>query len=128
SSIYVRSITNSILVSVIGGIVGTAFIAVITLVARRSEFLFARPLEYIALSPSDLPGIILSLGFFYAIAWVPGMDLLRGTIWILVIVFILRYIPVGFGAIAPALAQISDELDRGARSCGANWWATVTNI
>lgn len=128
STTYVRSILNSVLISLIGGIVGTFFIAVITLVARRSEFRFARALEYVALFPRALPGIIAGLGFFYAAVWLPGLDLIRGTIFILIIAFILRYIPVGFGAIAPALAQVGDELDRGARVSGADWWTTVTRI
>ncbi|WP_061938626.1 iron ABC transporter permease [Aureimonas sp. AU22] len=128
SDTYVRSIVNSVLIALIGGVVGTFFIAVIALVARRSEFRFARPLEYVALFPRSLPGIIAGLGFFYAVVWVPGLDVIRGTIFILIVAFILRYIPVGFGAIAPALSQIGDELDRGARISGADWWTTVTQI
>ncbi len=128
SDTYVRSIVNSVLIALIGGVVGTFFIAVIALVARRSEFRYARPLEYVALFPRSLPGIIAGLGFFYAVVWVPGLDVIRGTIVILIVAFILRYIPVGFGAIAPALSQIGDELDRGARISGADWWTTVTRI
>ncbi|WP_182086294.1 iron ABC transporter permease [Aureimonas sp. ME7] len=128
SDTYVRSIVNSVLIALIGGVIGTFFIAVVALVARRSEFRFARPLEYVALFPRSLPGIIAGLGFFYAVVWIPGLDVIRGTIVILIIAFILRYIPVGFGAIAPALSQIGDELDRGARISGADWWTTVTRI
>lgn len=125
---YFRSITNSIVISLIGGVAGTALVAIITLIARRSEFVFGRALEYVALFPRSLPGIIAGLGFFYAVIWVPGLDAVRGTIWVLVVAFTVRYIPVGFGAIAPALAQIGDELDRGARVSGADWWTTVTRI
>ncbi|AOO80002.1 ABC transporter permease [Bosea vaviloviae] len=125
---YMRSIGNSVLISLIGGVIGTVLVAIITLVSRRSEFKGARPLEYIALFPRSLPGIIAGLGFFYAVIWVPGLDAIRGTIWILILAFMVRYIPVGFGTIAPALAQIGDELDRGARISGADWWTTVTRI
>lgn len=128
STNYMRSITNSVVISLVGALIGTFFVAIITLIARRSEFRFARPLEYLALFPRSLPGIIAGLGFFYAVVWVPGLDLIRGTIWILMIAFILRYIPIGFGAIAPALSQVGEELDRGARISGADWWTTVTRI
>ncbi|GGD23924.1 ABC transporter permease [Aureimonas glaciei] len=128
SSSYMRSIGNSVVISLVGAVIGTFFIAIVTLVARRSEFRFARPLEYVALFPRSLPGIIAGLGFFYAVVWIPGLDVIRGTIWILMIAFILRYIPVGFGAIAPALSQVGEELDRGARISGADWWTTVTRI
>jgi iron(III) transport system permease protein len=128
SANYMRSITNSIIISLIGALIGTFFVAMIALVARRSEFRYGRPLEYLALFPRAIPGIIAGLGFFYAVVWIPGLDGLRGTIWILVLAFILRYIPVGFGTISPALSQIGDELDRGARISGADWWTTVTRI
>lgn len=128
SETYVRSILNSVVVSVIGAAIGTFFIAVIALIARRSEFGFRRPLEYVALFPRSLPGIIAGLGFFYAVIWMPGLDAIRGTILVLILAFVVRYIPVGFGAIAPALAQIGEELDRGARISGADWWTTVTRI
>lgn len=128
SANYVRSIVNSVVIALVGGLIGTAFVALIALVARRSEFRFARPLEYLALFPRALPGIIAGLGFFYAVVWVPGLDLIRGTIWILMLAFILRYIPIGFGAIAPALSQVGDELDKGARIAGADWLTTVSRI
>lgn len=128
SSSYMRSISNSVVVSVVGAAIGTVFIAVITLISRRSEFRHGRALEYIALFPRSLPGIIAGLGFFYALIWVPGMDVIRGTIVVLILVFIVRYIPIGFAAISPALSQISEELDRGARISGADWWTTVTRI
>ncbi|MBZ4691146.1 MAG: iron ABC transporter permease [Cereibacter changlensis] len=128
SETYVRSIVNSVVVSVVGAAIGTFFIAVIALIARRSEFGFRRPLEYVALFPRALPGIIAGLGFFYAVIWMPGLDAIRGTIFVLILAFVVRYIPVGFGAIAPALAQIGEELDRGARISGADWWTTVTRI
>lgn len=128
SANYMRSISNSVIISLIGALIGTFFVTVIALVARRSEFRFGRPLEYLALFPRAVPGIIAGLGFFYAVVWMPGLDVIRGTIWILIIAFVLRYIPVGFGTIAPALSQIGEELDRGARISGADWWTTVTRI
>ncbi|MGH6861022.1 MAG: ABC transporter permease [Phyllobacterium sp.] len=128
SANYMRSIYNSVIISLIGALIGTFLVALIALVARRSEFRFGRPLEYLALFPRAVPGIIAGLGFFYAVVWLPGLDAVRGTIWILVVAFILRYIPVGFGTISPALSQIGEELDRGARISGADWWTTVTRI
>ncbi|MGB6102822.1 MAG: iron ABC transporter permease [Pusillimonas sp.] len=125
---YVRSIWNSVVISVVGGIIGTIVVIMIAFVARRSSFRFSRALEYVALFPRSLPGIIAGLGFFYAVVWIPGLDVLRGTIWILVAAFVLRYIPIGFGTIAPALSQIGSELDRAARISGADWWSTMRHI
>ena len=125
---YIRAILNSVVISFLGGIIGTACVVLIALVAKRSEFRFRRALEYVALFPRSLPGIIAGLGFFYAVIWVPGLDMIRGTIWILIAAFVVRYIPIGFGAIAPALSQIGEELDRASRISGGDWWTTVTRI
>lgn len=125
---YVRSIWNSVVISLLGGIIGTIVVVLIAFVARRSAFRFRRTLEYVALLPRSLPGIIAGLGFFYAVVWVPGLDIIRGTIWVLIAAFVIRYIPIGFGAIAPALAQIGEELDRAARISGAGWWTTMQRI
>lgn len=125
---YIRSIWNSVIISVIGGVIGTAVVVIITFVARRSNFKFKRSLEYIALMPRSLPGIIAGLGFFYAIIWIPGLDIIRGTIWVLIAVFVMRYIPIGFGSIAPAMTQIGEELDKAARISGASWWTTMSRI
>lgn len=128
NTMYFRSITNSLLVALVGGAIGTAIVAVIALVAQRSDFRFGRSLEYVALFPRALPGIIAGLGFFYAVIAVPGLDAVRGTIIVLIVAFIVRYIPVGFAAIAPALVQIGAELDQSARTTGADWWSAVTRI
>src|SRR5690606_38028234 len=125
---YLRSIWNSLFIAVVGGAIGTAVVAVVALVAVRSEFRWRRSLEYLALFPRAMPGIIAGIGFFYAVIWIPGMDVVRGTVWLLIIAFIMRYIPVGYATIAPALSQIGQELDRGARICGADWWTTCTRI
>ncbi|SUA59098.1 Sulfate transport system permease protein CysW [Oligella ureolytica] len=125
---YIRSIWNSIIISVLGGIIGTVVVVIITFVSRRSNFKFKRSVEYIALMPRSLPGIIAGLGFFYAIIWVPGLDIIRGTIWVLIAAFVVRYIPIGFGSIAPAMTQIGEELDKAARISGASWWSTMYRI
>lgn len=126
--VYMRSITNTIMISVIGGIVGTLLIAMIALVANRSEFRYRRQLEYVAMTPRAIPGFIAGIGIFYAMSFFPPLGWLRNTIWILVIAYIMRYIPTGLGAIMPALAQISTDLDRSARTVGADWWRTSRSI
>lgn len=126
--VYVRSIKNTILISIIGGVLGTVLITFIALVATRSEFRFKRQLEYLAISPRAIPGIIAGIGIFYAMSYFPPLGWLRNTIWLLVIAYIMRYLPTGFGAIAPALSQISADLDRSARTVGADWWRTSRSI
>ena len=43
----------------------------------------------------------------------------------LTIAFIMRFIPLGFGAIGPSILRVSPELDRAARVSGASWLRTI---
>lgn len=126
--VYLRSITNTIQISIAAGLIGTAFIALVVLVSTRSPFRLSRQLEYVAMAPRAVPGIIAGIGILYAAAMFGPLGWLRNTIWILVAAYVMRYIPAGFGAIAPALGQISQDLDRGARTVGADWWRTSRSI
>lgn len=121
---YVRSIKNSIGISVFGGLLATGLVALVAIVTQRSPFRYARLLEFIALYPRAAPGLIVGLGFLWAMILFPPLGLLHNTIAILVIAFTMRYLPTGLGAVSPALLQISPELDRAARVAGADWWTT----
>jgi iron(III) transport system permease protein len=125
---YVRSITNSILIALIGGILTTLFVALIALVAHRSEFPLRRVLDFLAIYPRTMPGMIVGIGFFWALVMVKPLGPIRNTIWGLMLAFGVRYIPTAFGAIAPMLTKIGAELDHAARTVGADWWTTCQDI
>ncbi|WDZ76227.1 iron ABC transporter permease [Ensifer adhaerens] len=124
---YQRSIINTLLISLIGGVFGTLYIALVALVSERSSPGFG-PLKYIALFPRAVPGLIAGLGFFYAMTFLPGMSLLQNSVWLLAIAYVMRYIPTGYGAISPSLMQIGPGIDRAAKVSGADWWTTTHSI
>ncbi len=124
SESYVRSITNSLGISLFGGALATLLVALVGIITLRSPFRHARGLEFIALYPRAVPGLVVGLGFLWAMIVFPPLGMLHNTIAILVIAFTMRYLPTGMGAVAPALLQISPELDRAARVAGADWWTT----
>jgi iron(III) transport system permease protein len=125
---YVRSIWNSILISTVGGAIGILFITLCALVVYRSTFPYRSALAYLALYPRAVPGIIVGIGFLWAFLLVPGIGPLRNTVIALSIAFIMRFIPLGFGAISPSILRVSPELDRASRVAGASWLRTVVSI
>lgn len=125
---YNRSIVNSVEVSAIGGALGTLFIALCALVVYRSDFPLRKPLTYLVFFPRAVPGVIVGIGFLWAFLLVPGIGELRNTLVALTVAFVVRFIPLGFGAIAPTVLRISPELDRAARVSGATWLRTMNGI
>lgn len=125
---YQRSIRNSIVVAGVGAAMAVALVAMVTIVIHRSNFRFKKLLEHVALYPRAVPGIVAGIGFFWGMLLFPFLGPLHGTIWILMLAFTMRTIPIAFGAISPALMQISRDLDESAYVCGADWWYKTRTI
>jgi iron(III) transport system permease protein len=125
---YRQSILNSLFLATVGGLIATLFMAMCALVAYRSWFPFRGAVKYLALYPRAFPGTVIGLGFLWALLSVPAVGWLRNTIWILVIAYSMRYLPLGFSSVSPSILQISDELDRAARVSGANWLSVIRRI
>ncbi|HEY3684957.1 MAG TPA: iron ABC transporter permease [Streptosporangiaceae bacterium] len=125
---YTGSIGNSLIVAVVGGVAVTVVAALAVLVARRSGFRAAKAVEFTALAPQALPGVIMGLGFFWTILFVAPLRPLQGTLTAIIIAFGVAALPAAFGAIAPMVMQIGGELDAAARSVGADWWRTFSRV
>lgn len=125
---YRRSITNSLLISGIGGGVGIVFMALLALVAFRSELPWRRLLSFVALYPRAVPGLIVGIGFLWSFVLIRPLGGLRNTVFALAAAFIMRYIPYGFSVISPTLTRISREFDSAARVCGDGWTGAVRRV
>jgi iron(III) transport system permease protein len=126
--VYVESIRNSLVISLVGGGIAVLFIAFAVLVTTRSDFPLRGALSYVALYPRAVPGIIIGIGFLWTLLLIPGLGELRNTLVVLTLAFIVRFLPLGFGAVMPSVLRISTELDRAARVSGASWLTTMWTI
>ena len=122
-----RAILNTFFVSGMGAFLGTVFLALVAVVIHRSRFRFARELEYLILIPRALPGIVAGLGIFYSILLFPAVGWLRDTLWVIILAYVIRYMPTGYGSLSPAIIAISRDLDNSARTMGADWWSATWN-
>ncbi|HUS13714.1 MAG TPA: iron ABC transporter permease [Chloroflexia bacterium] len=125
---YRLAIVNSLFIAGIGGLLATVFMALTALLAYRSAFPLRGLVKYLALYPRAFPGTVIGLGFLWALLSFPAVGGLRNTIWVLVIAYSMRYLPLGFSSVSPSILQLSDELDRAARVSGANWLGVLRHI
>jgi iron(III) transport system permease protein len=127
---YVNSIINSVVIAAVGAVLVSCLALAAVLVAKRSNFRFARTVEYLALAPQAIPGIIVGIGFFWAFAMLPNSlgGLVQGALAGLIIAFGLRALPTAFGSISPAIMQIANELDNAARTSGADWLGAFMRV
>jgi iron(III) transport system permease protein len=121
--VYINSIKNSLIVAGLGAVLVSSLALIAVVVARRSTFRYRRLIEYLALAPQAMPGLIIGIGLFWTFSVLPfGLNgLISGTIGAVLIGFSLRALPSAYGSISPAVMQIGEELDNAARVSGADW-------
>jgi iron(III) transport system permease protein len=123
------SIRNSLIVAGVGSVATTGLIAVATLVAHRSRFVLRQSLRFLMLYPRSVPGIIISLAFFWSfLFFVPPGAWVRNNLIGECIALAVRAIPLAYMIMYPSLARIATDLDDAARVAGAGWWATSRHI
>lgn len=125
---FVRSIGNTFFISLAAASTGTLLAALIALVVQRSDFRFKHSLEMLAYSPRVIPGLITGIGVFYAAIVFAPFGWLRDSVWIIVLAYVMATLPLGLGVIQPAVVQISADLDKAARTSGADWLQSMFRI
>ena len=78
----------------------------------------ARALAFLAMAPLAIPGIVLSIGLFKAYSRPPL--LLYGTIWIIFVAYLTKYLPIAYTACHAAIQTVHVDLEDAARTLGAN--------
>ncbi len=112
-----QSMRNTILVSGLGAGVGLALAFFTSYFTVRVKPYGYRVLDVIASLPFGVPGIVMSLGLLWAYAYLPIP--LYGTLALIIIVLVTRYLPYATEAMGAGLVQISKSLEEAAWVSGA---------
>lgn len=120
------SVVNSITVSVTSatGAIAVTFLAawLIVRTSVRARWL----LDQLAMLPLVFPGIVMSIAILKMYLTVPIP--VYGTIWIIVLAFVARYLPYGIRFNHSALLSLHRELEEGAMVSGASWFQMVRHV
>jgi iron(III) transport system permease protein len=76
--------------------------------------------------PVAIPGLVIGVAYLWAWIGLPGG--LYGTIWILALAFIARFIPDTIKALSTSMLQIHRELEEAAWICGKGLLGTIRTI
>jgi iron(III) transport system permease protein len=83
-------------------------------------------LDNIASLPMVMPGLVIGLGLMVTYLALGGG--LYGTIWILLIAYMTRFLPYGMRFNTASLLQLHKELEESAQLSGASWLTTFRRI
>jgi len=121
-----RAIGNSLMLAAISATVAVILGALISWIDLRTKAPGRKFLDYIALVPLGLPGIVMAVALIQF--WLAMPIALYGTLVILMLAYVGRYIPLGVRAANTALRQIDPSLEESAHILGAGWATTMREI
>ncbi len=122
----VTALVNTLKVGLIAAVVGGVLAFAIGYTVTRSRAPGRSLVDAIATVPVAIPGLVIGVAYLWAWIGLPGG--LYGTLWILALAFIARFIPDTVKALSTSLLQIHRELEEAAWICGRSMLSTIVTV
>ena len=121
-----RSVVNTMEVGFVTAILGGLLAFAIGYTVNRTSVPARRGIDVFSTIPVAIPGLVVGVAYLWAWIGLPGG--LYGTIWILALAFIARFMPDTVKALSTSLMQIHRELEEAAWICGRGLLGTIWSI
>ncbi len=126
NQIAVRGILNSFRLAAAAGVCAMIIGGAVAYVDLRTQARGRRLLDYLAILPLGLPGTVMAVGVLLAFIRPPFA--IYGTIWILLVAYVARFVPLAARSANATLRQIDPSLEEAARISGASRLATLWHV
>jgi iron(III) transport system permease protein len=83
-------------------------------------------LDTMTFIPIAMPGIVLGVSLIWVYLTLPIP--IYGTIWVLLLAYMTKYIPYGIRAASASMIQINKELEEASLTAGGTWFQTFRKI
>ena len=121
-----RAILNSLLLATVAATFAVLLGAIIGWIDLRTNIPGRKLLDYASLIPLGLPGIVMAVALIQF--WLAMPVALYGTLTILLLAYVGRYIPLSVRAANASLRQVDSSLEESAQILGAKWTTTMREI
>ncbi|WP_054679835.1 ABC transporter permease [Microbacterium sp. No. 7] len=120
------ALVNSIVLSVAAALITLVVATLITLYAATRGGFLARALDALAKAPGGLSHLVIAVAFLAALA--PPPFRMSGGLLILLLAYIVFYMPQAYVSASSSYAQLSRELSEASAMSGASEVRTLTRI
>jgi len=120
------ALQNSVILALLSASVAMVLTSLVAWIVYKSRFPGAWLLDFLAFVPITVPGIVLGMALI--LLYVAFPIPIYGTIWVLLIAYVTRYIPYGMRSASGSILQIHSELEEAAATSGASWWETFKRV
>lgn len=118
------AVANTATITLAGATIGTVLAVAVAYLAQSRKVTGGRIIDHVSSLPVAVPGAILALGV--SVAWIRSP--LYGTIWIILIATVAKYLPYAQRSVSAGLFSISPELEESARLSGAGQFRAVRTV
>ncbi|HXF74940.1 MAG TPA: iron ABC transporter permease [Methylomirabilota bacterium] len=121
-----RALKNSLLLAVAGATLCMFIAALTAWVTTKTKTVGRGVIEALTFIPWAFPGTALAIGLLWTYVFVPLP--IYGTLWILLIGYITRFLPYGLRTMTSTIVQLHDDLQQASMVCGASFLVTFRRI
>jgi iron(III) transport system permease protein len=121
-----RAIVNSLLLATVAATLAVLLGIVMGWIDLRTRIPGRKVLDYASLIPLGLPGIVMAVALIQF--WLAMPVALYGTLTILLLAYVGRYLPLGVRAANASLRQVDPSLEESATILGASWTLTMREV
>lgn len=119
-----RFFVNTLIVAVVAATVTMLLVSFIGWLVVRYPSALSKAINLVAFMPLAIPGVISTLALFLMFVGTP----LHGTLALLVLAFIARYMAFGTRLMHSSVVQIHKELEEASHTSGANGFQTFWRV
>ena len=124
-----QTVTPLINSTMLGVGAATAVVAVVALISyfvHKTQIRGRRVLDFLGFAPIAVPSVVLGATFFWFYLLVPLPVI--GTLTIIGLAYLTKYMPVALRFVSSSMMQIHDELEEAALVAGVSWWRNFIKI
>lgn len=121
-----QAFMNTLIVGGSAATIGALLSAVIGWVVIRTRLPGRRFLDMLAFAPIAIPGTVMGIALLWLYLTLPIP--IYGTLWILLVGFLGKYMTFAVRSTYASLTQIHKELEEASTSCGASWVKTFFKV
>jgi len=117
---------NSFYLSVGSATVVMLLTSIISWITVKTKLPGRALLDNITFIPIAMPGIVLGVSLIWVYLTLPIP--IYGTIWVLLLAYITKFMPYGIRAASASMIQINKELEEASLTAGGTWFQTFRKV
>ena len=126
--VFLRGLRTTTILAVSAGVGSPLIFSIIAYMLVRTRWRFRQILDGTIWVSAVFPGIISGLGLLLMFLTVPGLEVLYGTIWALILVVLIAGNTTGTNIFKGVMLQLGADVEEASRVSGAGWVRTYVKV